>query len=157
MIRLKALTAVPLILLGLVLTGCSEVVVHNLSELQVRVLVRVPDEARGHTRVVRPADTEAFFSTTGGRYTVTTLPDEEYRQLLLDLQAEVGRRLFEERATLSAADVGRLVETLSSVDSQLDRMGEEGASCQGHVPDFESVAVILTWDIGTSKWVLSCP
>jgi hypothetical protein len=155
--KIKRLNLILLIFMGLFIVGCSFVEVVNTSELSARVNVAVPDSGGGTTEYIKPGGTMDVFSTTGGRYTVQVLPDEKYRQLLLDLQNEITKKLFDERDTLTGNDVTRLVNQLNDIDDQLERLAEEGTSCQGTVPDYETVVVIMSWDQANSNWSLSCP
>ena len=142
--------------LALLLASCSFVRIQNVSDANATVLVRVPDSSQGYTRTVRPGAIIDVFSGHGGRYTITMLPDEQYRQLLEDLRTEVSRRLFEEGASLSADDVSRLVERLNDADNELARLAQPGATCSGYLPDFDTVVVTLAWDFTTNQWALAC-
>jgi hypothetical protein len=138
------------------LSGCSFVRVQNVSDTNVRVLVNVPDSNAGISRNVRPGSVVDAFSSHGGRYSVTILPNERYREFLLDLRTEIGRRLFEERAELTGDEVGRLVARLNEVNVFLKELAEPGASCSGSLPDFDTSVVIIVFDISLAKYVLSC-
>lgn len=140
----------------LFLAGCTTIDVLNVSDSNARVLIQMPDQPGGVTRFLRPGDSTSTFSNYGGTVTITVLPDEEYRQLLKDLQTEISRRLFEEAASLSAADVSRLTERLNEVDAQLEQMADEGASCSVRAPDFSSVTAVLSWSGSANNWELSC-
>ena len=139
------------------LSGCSEIYITNISELNVRVSVNTPDSGSPSTRLVRPASIASVFSSNGGRYTVTVLPDEEYRGLLEDLQSEISEKLFKEGAALSVADVTRLTQRMNEIDQALERLDDQfGASCVGYVPDYESVTAYVSWDFTASQFVLEC-
>ena len=145
------------ILCALALSSCSEVYVTNLTELNVRVSVNTPDSGSPSTRLVRPVEIESVFSSNGGRYSVTVLPDENYRELLEGLQRDISRKLFDEGATLSAADVSQLTQRMNEIDQALEALqGQAGASCSGFVPDFESVTVYVTWNAAASQFILEC-
>ena len=143
-------------LLCLLLAGCSFVEIVNFSDLSARVRVQVPDSGSGYTRHVGPGRVAEVFSSHGGRYTVTALPDEEYRQLLLTIREDVTQRLFNEGATLTAAEVGELVNVLNTIDARLEELSTQFASCSGNVPEFETVTVTMSWDFDTSNWILIC-
>ena len=140
----------------LFLAGCTTVDVINLSELNARVLIQLPDQPGGVSRSIGPGNSTSTFSNYGGTVTITVLADEAYRELLLDLQTEISRRLFEERASLSAADVSLLVERLNEIDSLLEEMADDGASCSVVAPDFSSVTAVLNWSTAANSWELSC-
>ena len=143
-----------IVLLGA--SGCVTFDVINLAETNARVLLQIPDQQNGVTRSIPPAGSTSTFSTHGGSFSVRTLPDEQYRQLLNDLEAEISRRLWDERETLTAEDVARLVRRLEDVNSQLERLSEIGASCSGTAPDFAAVTIILSWDLQQQNWYLEC-
>ena len=138
------------------LTGCVTVEVFNLSELNARVLIRLPDTPGGYTRHIRPGSSTSTFSNHGGAVTIQTLPDEQFRQLLGDLRTEINRKLFEEGESLSAEDVARLVSRLEEIDDLVEQMADDGTSCSVNAPDFSSVTAILNWDSANGKWALSC-
>jgi len=146
-----------LLCLALVLlAGCTTVDVINLSELNARVLIQLPDQPGGVSRSIGSGNSTSTFSNYGGTVTITVLPDERYRELLLDLQTEISNRLFEERASLSASDVSLLVERLNEIDSALEELADDGASCSVVAPDFSSVTAVLNWSTSASNWELSC-
>jgi hypothetical protein len=142
--------------LGLILSGCSFVRVQNLSDVNVRVSVTVPDTGTASTRLVRSGQIVDVFSTHGGRYTVTTLPDEQYREFLEEIRNAVTQRLYDERDTLTAEDVATLVQRLEDVDQALDGMAQVGASCAGQLPDYETAVVTIAWDTESNNWELQC-
>ena len=144
------------VLFGIILSGCSFIRVQNVSEANVRVLVRTPDSNRGYTRVVTSGSVIDVFSSHGGRYTITTLPNEQYRALLNDLQQQVSERLFTEGKTLSAADVARLVERLNDIDHLLATLGDADTSCSGNVGDFDTAVAVVVWDETQQQWALTC-
>lgn len=138
------------------LAGCSFVAVQNVSEATAVVRVIVPDNGYGYTRKVRSGDMVEVFTGHGGRYTVTVLPDEDYRNLLTGLRAEISRRLFRERDALSADDVRNLVQRLRDVDEALADLARPGASCGGTVSDFESVVATVSYDAANGRFSVSC-
>ena len=147
-----------LILLGILilLSGCSFVRIQNVSSNQITVLVQVPDAGSGYTRNIDSGGIVDVFSSHGGRYTVTLIPSEEYRALLTDLQQQVGNRLFEERGTLTAAEVAILVERLNSIDQALEELTKPGATCSGTLPEYDTVVVTVAFDSINSEYSLSC-
>ncbi len=146
-----------LLLVVLALSGCSFIRIQNISDARLRVLVRVPDNRKGYTRSIQPGQIVDVFSGQGGRYSVTTLPDEQYRQLLIELRAEVSRRLFVDRQNLSADDVALLTSRLNDADSELERLNSgDSAFCAGFVPEFETVVVTAAWDLYEQNWSLVC-
>ena len=145
-----------LLLFGLIFSGCSFIRIQNISEVRVRVLIRVPDNSKGYMRSINPGNITDVFSGHGGRYTVTIVPNEGYVQLMEDVRADISRRLFEERATLSGNDVARLVERLNDIEARLEREMNISVSCSGTVPDFETVVVSIGFDITSQSWHVAC-
>lgn len=151
--RLLWILVIPVVLF---LSGCVNVDVINVSEINARVLIGLPDAPGGYTRYIRAGQSTSTFSNHGGVVTIRTLPDEEYRRLLDNLRTEISRRLFEERESLSAEDVARLVRQLEDIDSQVEQLADDGTSCSVNAPDFSSVTAVLSWDTANGKWSLSC-
>lgn len=140
----------------LFLTGCSFVNILNVSDTKVYVSVRVPDNGRGYTRIIPPGMQTSVFSGHGGGYSVTVLPNKEYEGFLRDLQSLISKRLFKERATLSAAEVTRLVNRLNEANVFLAELAEPGASCRGSLPDFETTTAIVAFDLTANSYVVNC-
>ena len=118
------------------------------------MLIQLPDQPAGVTRLVESGSSVSTFSTSGGVVTVRVVPDERYRQALLSLREEITRRLFEERETLSPGDLARLVGNLADVQDLIDDLAVPGASCSINASDFAAVRVFASLD--QSEWVLTC-
>lgn len=140
----------------ILLSACTTVDIINLSELNARVLIQLPDSAGGTSRAIPSAGSTSTFSTHGGTVTIQTLPDEAYRQLLESLRDQITQRLFEERGTLSPADVARLVQNLNDIDKAVEDLADDEASCTVNAPDFSAVSAVLNWDGAAGRWSLSC-
>ena len=96
------------------------------------------------------------FSGHGGNYTISVVPDEQYLQLLRQLREQITQRLFEERGTLSAEDVARLVQNLQDIENQIQKEAERGASCSGAAPDFSTVSAVISWSAAEGDWAINC-
>lgn len=140
----------------LFLAGCVTVDVINLSELNARVLISLPDAPGGYTRAIRAGDSTSTFSNYGGRVTITTLPDQDYRSLLESLREQISTRLFQEGSTLTAEEVGILVQRLQDIDDAVTSLANDDTACTVNAPEFSSVTAFLSWDSENSKWNLSC-
>lgn len=145
-----------LLLCALFVGGCVAMEVQNVADVEVRVLIRTPDSGRGYTRLVESGEVAATFSTQGGSFTISTLPNEEYRQLVLDVREQLATRLYEERATLSASDVAEIVQRMTQLTENLELLVKEQASCSGSVTDFGSVTAIVAWNELDGKWTVNC-
>lgn len=145
-----------LLLCAFLAGGCVSFDVQNLSDVDTRVLIRTPDSGRGYTRLVESGEVASTFSTQGGSFTISTLPNEEYRQLVLDVREQLGTRLFEESASLSASEVAEIVQRIAQLTENLEALGREGGSCSGSVTDFGSVTGIITWNDIEQKWSVVC-
>lgn len=140
----------------MLLGGCTFVQVQNVTELNVRVAVRVPDSSSTYTLMVSPVGIGEVFSSHGGPYSVTILPDEEYIQLLESIQNQITEKLFTEGATLSAEEVATLTRRINDIDAFLEEAKSVNASCRGRVPDFETAVVTVSIEPATNSWVLEC-
>ncbi len=158
MFRKKHLIIPFIFLLGAMLSGCTFVQIENYSAVQARVLVNVPDSGSSYTRSINPEGAVSVFTGNGGRYRVTTLEDEEYRNLLLDMQQEISNRLFTEGATLTVDDISHMVNMINQIDQALASLAARaGVTCTGTVSDFETAIVVLIWDTAAGQWSLTCP
>ena len=133
-----------LLLSVLLLSACVDFNISNVSEINARVLIQTPDGGN-HSKVVESGGYASSFSGHGGNYTISVVPDEQYLQLLRQLREQITQRLFEERGTLSAENVARLVQNLQDIETQIEKEAERGASCSGAAPDFSTVSAIITW------------
>ncbi|MBP7963282.1 MAG: hypothetical protein KBG20_14030 [Caldilineaceae bacterium] len=140
----------------LLLGGCVNIAVLNITNAESRVLIKTPDNRTGYTKVVGAGESIDTYSSHGGRYTLSTLPNEAYRRLLLDLQEQLADSLFTEAATLSPSDVTQIVQRIGELNDALNALSREGASCTGSVPDFSSVTAVLDWDESAGAWSLVC-
>lgn len=145
-----------LIVACLFLSSCSFVRVQNVSESTITVSVYVPDAHRPYTKTIRSGDIAEFFSGHGGRYTVTTIASERYKATLESLREQITKRLFEERATLTAKDVSILTTNLNHLDKLYEEAHLPGASCSGHLADFDTSVAVVAFDRTSSQYELSC-
>ncbi len=145
-----------LILLSLIMSGCSFVRIQNVSNIDARVLVRVPDNSRGYTRFIRSGNIVDVFSGHGGRYTITLLPNEQYLELLNGVKQHISQRLFNERATLTGNEVARLVERLNEIGELITQQSSINVSCTGSLPDFDTVVVTIAFDSINNSWEFIC-
>jgi hypothetical protein len=152
--KIAALLFLPLV--AILLSGCTFIRIQNVSDSPVRVAVIVPDSGGGYTRSIPSGGLVDVFSSHGGRYTVTIVPNEQYRETLLRLQEQISDRLFNERASLTGAEVAQLVENLNHITALLQELELPGASCSGNVPDFETAVVVIAYDSFNNSWELSC-
>ena len=139
-----------------VLTGCTFIEVHNISDIAVTVQVRPPDADRPSTRIIEPGNTGTFFTSYGGAFTVTTLPSEAYRQLLLGIREQLGTRLFLEGATLTAEELAEIVQQIEEISNRLDNLGNGQATCTGSVVDYETASVAASYESQGGYWILIC-
>ena len=85
------------------------------------------------------------------------LDPEQLPQLAEEIREEISRKLFEERASLSGDDIARLTENLSAINDQLDLLSNQGASCAGNLPEFDTIIVNVSWSNEENNWQLACP
>lgn len=154
--RFRPIVALILLAGALLLSGCVTFDLINLSELNIRVMVHTPDSSRGVTKFLRPAGVDGTFSEFGGSYRIAILPDEEYRQLLLDLQSQITTRLFEEGAALSASDVANLTARVSEIDRALEDLARPLPFCAGQAPDWSNVQAIVNYNTTINDYVIEC-
>lgn len=156
MLNKKTITLLMISMAVIILSGCSFVRIQNVSDTPITVSVKVPDSGNSYTRIIRPGNLVDVFSGNGGRYSVTIIPSERYRDSLESMQRMVSTRLFEERATLSADEVTRLVQNLNEIDQLIDDLAKPMPSCSGYLPDFDTVVVVVAYDMIANDYVLSC-
>jgi hypothetical protein len=156
MLNNKSILPIALLSSILFLSGCSFVRIQNVSASSVTVSVNVPDSGAASTRNIQSGGIVDVFSTHGGSYTVSIIPNERYRETLEHLQDQITKKLFEERATLSAEEVKQLAENLNNIDKLIDELAKPMPSCSGYLPDFETVITIVSYDDFNAEYNLSC-
>jgi hypothetical protein len=152
----KGILTIALLIAVVLLSGCSFVRIQNVSSGQITVSVSVPDLGAASTRNIPSGGIVDVFSSNGGRYIVTMLPSERYRQTLENLREIITSKLFKERETLSAEEVARLVENLNQIDRLIEELSEPMPSCAGFLPDYETAVVVVSYDDFTGDYILSC-
>lgn len=156
MLNKKTFLLIALFFSVIILSGCSFVRVQNVSESEITVSVNVPDSGKSYTRNIEAGNIVDVFSANGGRYSVTMLPSERYRESLMNLQQLISARLFQDGATLTSAEVAQLVENMNSIDQLIAELENPMASCSGYVPDFETAVVTVIYDGSGSDYAMEC-
>lgn len=145
-----------IIMLSLFLSSCTFIRIQNVSAGEVTVTVKTPDSGKAYTRIVRSGGIVDVFSSHGGRYIITTIPSEQYKDILFQLEKDITDRLFNEAATLSAEEVRLLTENLNHVMVLIEQLSDPGASCSGYVSDFNTAVVTISFDNFNNMWILEC-
>lgn len=141
----------------LALSGCTFIRVQNIADSGLRVRVQTPDGDQASTRYIEGGGIVEVFTAEGGAFTVSTLPDEQYREILEKLQSDISNRLFEEQGTLTASEVSQLVQNMQQIEKLLaDLAAENQVTCSGFVPDFETAIVTAYYDTEADRWTLNC-
>ena len=156
MLNKKTFILIALLISIVFLSGCSFIRIQNLADAPITVSVNVPDSGTSSTRYIQSGSIVDVFSANGGRYSITMLPGERYKATLENLRNIISKRLFEERETLSAEEVARLVENLHQIDQLIDDLAKPMPSCSGYLPDFETVVAVVSFDSFNGEYVLSC-
>lgn len=147
-----------LCLVALAAVGCSAVEVVNMSDTTVVVQVTVPDRSGSVTRSIPAREASLFTSEHGGTYSVGTLPDRNYLELLQRLRSEISGRLFLEGASLSAADATRLQLQIIDIDREIkqEQSNSRGGFCRGRLPDWESARAVIAFDEAARRYRVDC-
>jgi hypothetical protein len=154
--RTRPVIALLLLAGALLLSGCVNFKVLNLSEVSVRVLIDTPDSQTGTTKLVAAGGIGDTFSTHGGGFRISILPDEEYRSLLLEVQEQINQRLFTEGGTLSSSDVADLVSRISQIDQALADLARPYPVCTGSAPDWSTVDAFVNYDSTAGTFTIDC-
>lgn len=155
--KIKPVFFIVVVLLSIFLSGCSFVEVFNSSEVGARVIVTVPGSSGGSSKFVQPQESADFFSSTSGVYTIQVLIDKSYTDLVVNLRNELSDRIWNQRETLTGNEIAHLIERINGLNKELNTLANLGASCQGNLPEDETVVVVLSWDKESWNWILSCP
>ena len=156
MMNKKIITPIIVLLALFITSGCSFVRIQNVSDATITVSVKVPDSGKSYTRNISPGSIVDVFSANGGRYSVSLIPSERYKETLNSLQEMISARLFKERATLTAEQVTTLTHNLNGIDQLIDDLAKPMPSCSGYLPDFDTVVVVVVFDSFTANYDRSC-
>ncbi len=146
---------VGLILLGLVLVGCAEVIVINPTKRNARVRVLLPDGSGGSVYSLAAGQSATEISIVPGKYRVDVLSDEDYEFWLRAKQAGI-YGLLQVPYALSKEEKERLEGELLSIEFQIEDLAKRGVSCIGIVGEEGSVTATLMWDDDRKVWELVC-
>jgi len=144
-----------LILLGLVLAGCAEVIIDNPTKHNARIRVLLPDGSGGSVYSLAAGQSASAISALSGQYRVDVLSDTDYEFWFRAKQAAI-YGLLQVPSVLSKEEKERLEGELLSIQFQIEDLAKQGASCQGYVGYELIVSATLFWDDDRKVWGLHC-
>ncbi|MBI2846046.1 MAG: hypothetical protein HYX86_05815 [Chloroflexi bacterium] len=153
-----------LVILGLLFAGCATVTVTNTSkEYSARVSLVMPDGDGGQVRLVKSGQSIYGASVSGGTFTVTVLPNEQYLAWLNDTSLKIATALggsaLGEVLTgqgLSPGQVAALQLALELIRSEIKDIETTGTSYTGTLTENSEADCTLVWEDPLTAWDIYC-
>jgi len=143
-------------ILGLFTMACSMTTlsVANQSEYKALVSVTLPGASGADSHIYKPGEKYDYNAGSGGSYTISVVPQEDYVAEMDKLRALIIRAMFEYQQNMVPETFVELTEKLANIDRNLSSLTTH--SCEGNLMD--GANAMATINISKEgKITLSCP
>ena len=150
--KLIVLTAV----FGLITLACSTTTlsVANQSDFKALVSVTLPGANSTDSHIYQPGEVYDYNAGSGGSYTISVIPQEDYVAEMDKLRMTIIRALYNYEEIIIPKTFVELTEQLANIDRTLSSLTSH--SCQGNI--MEDSKVLATIQITKDGQItLSCP
>jgi hypothetical protein len=145
-----------IVVLGLFTMACSMTTlsVANQSDYKVLVSVTLPGASGADSHVYQPGEVYDYRPGSGGSFTISVIPQEDYVAEMDKLRAVIVRALFDYQQSIIPETLIDLTEQLADIDRNLSSLTTH--SCQGNI--MEDSNVMATINISKDGQItLYCP
>ncbi|HEX8217593.1 MAG TPA: hypothetical protein VF914_00120 [Chloroflexia bacterium] len=149
------LMPVLLLLLGVLLVGCSSIGVENTSKDQTaRVTMYLPDRSGSTSFALAPGQSNSELSMDGGLVVILAMPNEEYVKQLEEMKKyyEAVLRV----PTFSEQDYKEATTKVKEFNEKIKQASLGGNSCYVRAADNVDIVASLAWDQPEGKWQITC-
>ncbi|HEX8230470.1 MAG TPA: hypothetical protein VF826_14315 [Chloroflexia bacterium] len=147
--------ALLLMVLGLVLVGCSSINVENLSTDQTaRVTMYLPDRSGSTSFTLAPSQSGSELTVDSGLVVILVMPNEEYIKQLEEMKKYYQAVL--RVPTFSEADYKDATKKVKDFDDKIKAASLGGNSCYVRVADDADVVASVDWDESNLTWKITC-
>ncbi|HYP20634.1 MAG TPA: hypothetical protein VEY08_11220, partial [Chloroflexia bacterium] len=149
------LMALLLLLLGVLLVGCSSIGVENTSTDQTaRVTMYLPDRSGSSSFTLGPGQSGSELSTESGLVVILVMPNDEYIK-----QLEEMKKYFEavlRVPTFTQQDYKDATTRVKEFNEKIKQASVGGSSCYVKVAENVDVVASLAWDEPNATWNITC-
>ncbi len=148
--RLIMLTAV----FALMTLACGTVSVANQSEYKALVSVTLPGASSTDTHLFKPGEVFDYYPESGGSYTVSVIPQEDYIAKMDSLRTQIVLTLYGYQSAIRPGYVIELTEQLANIDRTLSSLTTH--SCSGNFIEDSNITATVNMS-KEGKITLLCP
>ena len=141
-------------LLGLLTLACNTLSVANKSEYKVLVSVVLPGASGADSHIYQPGEVYDYYPGSGGRYTISVSPQEEYVAEMDKLRANIVLALTTKYDVMQPGVFVELTEKLARIDKILSSLTTH--SCSGNIMDDANVMATINMT-KEGEITLDCP
>ena len=141
---------------GLIPLACSTstLSVSNQSNFKALVSVTLPGASGADSHVYQPGEVFDYYPGSGGSYTISVIPQEDYVAEMDRLRATIIHAMVDYRDVIQPDIAVELTEKLASIDRTLSSLTTH--SCSGNMMDDSNVMATINMT-KESKINLYCP
>jgi hypothetical protein len=144
-----------LVLLGVLLVGCSSTGVENTSEDQTaRVTMYLPDRSGSSSFTLAPGQSGSELSTESGLVVILAMPNDEYVKQLEEMKKYYEAVL--KVPTFTEQDYKEATTKVKQFNEKIRQASLGGSSCYVKVADNVDVVASLAWDEPNGSWKITC-
>jgi len=156
MINIKRKLILVGVVFGLITLACSAstLSVANQSDYKALVSVKLPGASGADSHIYQPGEVHDYYPGSGGSYTISVIPQEDYVAELDRVRATIIETLYGYHEKLNPSKVVELTDMLASIERTLSSLTSH--SCSGNM--MEDSNVMATFNMtGGNKITLNCP
>ena len=144
------------VVFGLITLACSAstLSVANQSNFKALVSVTLPGASGADSHVYQPGEVYDYYPGSGGSYTISVIPQEDYVAKMNQIRASIIETLYGYHTKISPSQVAELTEMLASIERTLSSLTSH--SCSGNMMEDSNVMATINMT-GGNKITLYCP
>jgi len=140
--------------LGLVTMACGTLSVANQSDYKVLVSVTLPGASRADSHLYQAGEVYDYYPDTGGEYTISVIPQEDYVAEMDRLRASIAFEIFAYQSVIRPEHVLELTEKLANIERTLSSLTTH--ACSGRLMEDENVRATINLT-KEAEIILQCP
>lgn len=137
-------------------TGCTTINVVNTTNGPVFVKVKTPDSSGYQVQKLGPQGSVSLVSWVGGTFSAVVVPDQAYTKTLKEIRDELETQMILNATTTDPDAMFALLDQLKSLQTEIKRIEESGSACVGHVGDYGTGGIAVSYDFQQNKYTAVC-